>query len=75
MHCTAQLADQGTSYDSSATGFVFLSSPDQSAELLCSTPCCPLENEDRCFNGLKQFDLQVLLSPWLISPPTPGLQE
>lgn len=71
--CTAQLADQGTSYDSSATGFVFLSSRDQGSELPCYTPSCPLENEDRCFNGLKQFDLQVPLSPWLITPPALGL--
>lgn len=45
------------------------------SDRFCYTPCCPLENEDRCFNGLKQFDLQVLLSPWLITPPalTPGI--
>lgn len=71
--CIAQLADQGTSFDSSVTGFVFLSSRDQGSVLLCYTPCRPLENEDRCSNGLKQFDLQVLLSPWLITPLTWGL--
>lgn len=74
---TAQLADQGASYNSSATGFVFLSSHDHGSELLCCTPSFPLENEDRCFNGLKQFDLQVLRSPRLITPSalalTPGI--
>lgn len=70
---TAQLADQGASYNSSATGFVFLSRHDHGSELLCYTPSCPLENEDRCFNGLKQFDLQVLRSPRLITPSASGL--
>lgn len=43
------------------------------------TPCCPLETEDRCFSGLKQFDLQVLpsfLSLWLCNSfpaLTPGI--
>lgn len=69
---TAQLADQGTSHDSSATGFLFFSCH-QGSVGLCYTPCCPLENEDRCFNGLEQFDLQVLCSPLLITPPAPGL--
>lgn len=75
--CMAQLANQGTSCDSSVAGFVFLSCHDQGSVFLCYTPCCPLENEDRCFNGLKQFDLQVLHSALFMIPPasrlTPGI--
>lgn len=49
--------------------FVFLSSHDQGSEPLRSSPRCPLENEDGCFNRFKQFDLQVLLPPCLITLP------
>lgn len=59
---TAQLADQDTSFLSDRFCFPFQSWSGLNAPLLyIHTPCCPLENEDRCFDGLKQFDLQVLV--------------
>ncbi|CAB1450792.1 unnamed protein product [Pleuronectes platessa] len=39
---------------------------------LCCAHCRPLENGNRCFNGLNQFDLQVLLCLLLISRPRTG---
>lgn len=46
------------SHNSWATGFVFLSSGDGGLRGPCSTSGCSLENENRCFNRFKRFDLQ-----------------
>lgn len=59
MYCTAGWPRHITQFLSDRFCFP-LQSGSGAQWSLCYTPRCPPENEDRCFNRLKQFDLQVL---------------